>query len=541
MTQVWHIFAKDLRYLRRPLIAWLALLLLSTLGSAAKARMVPTEGVAQALTQVGWLITAATSLMSVVLVVMLVHADPLVGVDGFWCTRPISRHALFASKLAFAMVFVALPGLVAQTLWSAAAGMLPGDLLLAVPETLLIEIVRIGLLMCLACLGSSVWRVLVSVVGPPVLIVLLVLLFTSGEPRHTHLEAALPVLRDPSPLIATCVLLAFGMPAIVWGYYHSRDRGGSVLLGVVLVVVAITTPAWFPSSVSFVGSPPRITEAWALDPTMTKPRLASDRFERSTLGGPPGGGRNDRLISIAGPVVLDGVPASYVAMPYTLSASIRFDDGVSVAGRRSYPQTVQVSAEREHPSLRWIGTGDRQELLRPNVRWETWPVLLEARAEDLERERGHAGRYTGSFRYLLYRFDRVATLPLRAGADYRERANGLRVIDATSRPDGCHAMVKTTRVSLAIYGAAPQVLSYQVAHRNGRPAGERRNRLGGLSDPLFERFSMSDSARYPVSVDFTEVTAFDAPACNDLNLLVDRSQVAGELTRTLELPHFQPY
>lgn len=540
MTQVWHIFAKDLRALRRPLIAWLAVLLLGTIATAAKVSMVPTEPVARALMQAGWLITTATSLMSVVLLVMLVHTDPLVGVDGFWCTRPISRNALFASKLAFALIFVAVPGLVGQTLWSAAAGLLPGDLLLALPETLLIEMVRIGLVLWFACLGSSVWRIVFYVVGTPALIALLVLFTASAEPTRTHLEATLPVLRDPSPLIATSLLLALGMPALVWGSYHWRHRGGSVLFGAALFLIAIAAPVWFPSNLSLVGGPPRLTEAWALDPTITKPRLASDQFERSTIGGQPRAGGNDRFVSIAGPVVLDGLPASYVAMPYTLSASVRFDDGVSVSGRRGYPRTVQVSPEQEHPSLRWIGTGDRLDLLRPNVRWETWPVLLEARADDLEREHGRAGHYSGSFRYLIDRLDRVATVPVRAGADYRERANGLRVIDVRSRPDGCHAIVKTTRVSLAIYGAAPPLLSYQLAHRDGQPANERRHHIGGVYDPLFERFSTSDSPGYPVSVDFTEVTASDAPSCDDLALLVDRSRVAGELTRTLELPHFQP-
>ena len=241
--------------------------------------------------------------------------------------------------------------------------MLPGDLLLALPETLLIQMMRVGLVLWLACLGASFWRVLLYLVGLPVLITLAFMLFGPREAPHTHLEAVLPILHDPSPLIASALLLAFGMPAIVWGFYRSRDRARSVLAGVALFFVAVSAPTWFPSNLSFVGGPPRLTAAWHSTRRLRSPGWPREQFARSTIGAAPGR-PNDGLVSIAGPGTR-WCPVLTVAMPYTVSASLRFDDGVSVYGRRSYPQTVQVPPGTDiHPCWIWQRCGSGSDAIR---------------------------------------------------------------------------------------------------------------------------------------------------------------------------------
>ncbi|MCX6537769.1 MAG: hypothetical protein NT151_02355 [Acidobacteria bacterium] len=113
MRRVLHLAWFDALALRVPLAVWGVLLLvdgtifylgpIDNIGLPEIGRLSVTFGLAA----VRWVAT-------VVIVAMLVHADPTVGTTTFWRTRPISRLALLASKLISALLWlVVLPGVVA--------------------------------------------------------------------------------------------------------------------------------------------------------------------------------------------------------------------------------------------------------------------------------------------------------------------------------------------------------------------------------------------------------------------------------------------
>jgi len=244
-----------------------------------------------------------------------------------------------------------------------------------------------------------------------------------------------------------------------------------------------------------------------------------------------------QFVTIAASVVLEGVPANYLVMPYTASAYVRFADGKYVVGKQSFPQTVERTPDApQHPSLRWRSVGYDIPLLRPDVRWESWPVVLEARAGDLKPRVGQTGAYVGTFRYTLVRVDETE-LPVREGATFRERTNSVEVLRAASQPDGCHLRLRMLHNNLAAIGTAPPVLSYRVVDRAGHAVHAPTTRVGGIPDPRIMRLPPWGGSSYPLGVDFIETTV--SPACTELHLIVERTQRAGELARTLSLPHFQ--
>jgi hypothetical protein len=207
-------------------------------------------------------------------------------------------------------------------------------------------------------------------------------------------------------------------------------------------------------------------------------------------------------------------------MPITLSARVDFADGTHLEGRRSY----------------WRDVGQ-----------DTWPVLLHAGYDDLLRLRGRSGRYTGTIRYTLHRVDRVATLPIRVGAEYFEHSSGIRIVDVAPQDDACHVTLKKVDVHLAALGAATPVFNWQFVDRHGRATFEHPARVNAVPEPLLRGLSPSNISR-TVRVDYLGIAPMFRPVprggpgggarCEDLTLAIDRTQLAGEITRTLELPDF---
>jgi hypothetical protein len=108
MSQVWHIFKKDVRYLRLEvsllfilalLYAWTATRLLRTIVSGPS----PFP-------------TLALILLSIFVIARLVHAEAIPGDKQFWITRPYRWKQLLAAKFLFILVFFHGPLLVAQLL-----------------------------------------------------------------------------------------------------------------------------------------------------------------------------------------------------------------------------------------------------------------------------------------------------------------------------------------------------------------------------------------------------------------------------------------
>jgi hypothetical protein len=98
----------------------------------------------------------ARSLAGALLVAQLVHADPLVGEQGFWLTRPISRGALFVSKVMTIMLAIVAPTFLGQVAPMIAFGVPPLDVTRLVSEYLLYQATGLIVVFAAAALTPNV-------------------------------------------------------------------------------------------------------------------------------------------------------------------------------------------------------------------------------------------------------------------------------------------------------------------------------------------------------------------------------------------------
>lgn len=106
MKTIWHVFLKDARRLALPLLVWVVL------GHVTYAVMGWTMGGSRAEEMVGWraggfgVATLEWMFVWLLLVALLIHADPLTDTRAFWVTRPISGRQLFGAKMLGLVVLV---------------------------------------------------------------------------------------------------------------------------------------------------------------------------------------------------------------------------------------------------------------------------------------------------------------------------------------------------------------------------------------------------------------------------------------------------
>src|SRR5256885_11020029 len=134
MTHIGHIVGKDLRRLRWPLVGWFAIVaagtLIATVGAdVALAGLAPQLGIAE----MSQLLSIVYVVVLALLISMLVHADPLVGREAFWITRPIAPGSLMAAKFAFAALFFVIVPLVGIVSGAAFFGLPRGEIAMTVP------------------------------------------------------------------------------------------------------------------------------------------------------------------------------------------------------------------------------------------------------------------------------------------------------------------------------------------------------------------------------------------------------------------------
>lgn len=97
-----------------------------------------------------------------VLLIRLMHADPWVGTNAWWMTRPMRRFHLFVARAAFAFGLILLPQMMLQALFAVWHGFTAAQLLQAAAEVLLYSTVVIATVGAAAAL-SQTWVELVVV------------------------------------------------------------------------------------------------------------------------------------------------------------------------------------------------------------------------------------------------------------------------------------------------------------------------------------------------------------------------------------------
>jgi hypothetical protein len=234
MRLIPHLAWHDLRSQRVPLLVWagiLALLPAAILVGPALLLHMPRTPVLLLLRLLSTGFLAA----------LIVQRDSLVGTTAFWLTRPITRVALFASKLvSLAAVLVVVPWAVTLIAWWS-TGALVSDAVRAGTAVAVEQGVVTLLAAMAACITSSLTHLVVAAVAS------FALVSAAGGVVVPAILRFWPFMTpygrwQPDVFIVTIFVL--GLPIIGYQYIKRRERRSAAMVMVALLTAIAAGLAW---------------------------------------------------------------------------------------------------------------------------------------------------------------------------------------------------------------------------------------------------------------------------------------------------------
>lgn len=539
MRHVAHLIRKDLRTVAVVALIWIVLMAIEVAavftGRMARPLSSDPQTALAALMDVLPFIELA---VIVVIVSMVIHADPVLDPRAFWVTRPIPRSQIFAAKLIVIFAVVLLPVLAVFGILLTAYDVPLAYIRIASVEIVLSTVVPLLWLIVAAALTASLTRLVMLMAGVFVTFSLFALLLQPASGRDEIYR--LRNVSDPAPDLVVTVIVVTGLCALIHQCYRRRDWR-VVAGGIVLVFcLANTVESYWPGYRLFEWEG-EVKGGWT-DPSVARLRLLDDRQLVSA--------HQWELSTLAAPLVLDGLPDGYVAMPHTISAQLTRPDGTVLRSMHPVqPETVNAKGEY-HPSQIY-GLRDRWTFEGP-PRWYTWPTLLSLRSghrgaaagsnaggNDADDAAYYSGVYEGTFIYWIARQERVAALRLDAGQAYADGPRRIGVVEAVDAGGVCRATLETSTTGVRFAGPREPFTRYYFADRRTGarlPATETDRsvrRAGPFSNAWFFR-----AAFIQWDVEAPRGATDGAPSCEDTDVIFMRTSAAGTLTRSLTLPDF---
>ena len=236
LPQPLHIFRKDVRHLWPETLVVLALFAAFAWSAPSGWQNSPYAAAAPVLSvflkflmPISWLVVISR----------LIHDEPLVGDRQFWTSRPYHWAKLMAAKLLYLGVFLYLPFLLMQAWLLKHAGLYPTTALPALLQNLLLLTVIIVVpLIAIAAVTSTFARMLVSVLGAVIYIVILGLIF-----------GFLAFQRMPPPVLQPVLIGIFiVLPAValVYQYATRKTTNARIMLAatpLLIFILLFLTPA----------------------------------------------------------------------------------------------------------------------------------------------------------------------------------------------------------------------------------------------------------------------------------------------------------
>jgi hypothetical protein len=439
MRRILHLAWFDMLALRVPLAAWGTLLLvegaLFYFGPFDNTGL-PEFGrfsVSFGFVMVRWVAT-------VVIIALLVHADPTVGTTSFWRSRPISRPVLMASKLLSAFLMcVALPAVVAMVVLLL-LGVDPWQAVVGGSATCYEQVLIVLIVVALASVtGDLVQLTVAAVIGLGVWLAMEQVLLPGAFSIWPTLEKTLAYgPRLPLP----AVVVGLGALVTIHQYLTLRMwRSAAVLVFAIALAsmaprLGIATPR---TSLSW----PAVVAASLISPSdVALSVVAGSQFEQR-----PSRTINDKITSVrqlSFQLTTSGEPAAIWLKPVEITSSLEFPDHSigrwssrwpSVVLRLESPPPATV-ADQPYRGIRQA-LGNPELVISPYLRQaRTGLSVFEIPESQWQQYQGQPVRLDATVTMLAHRFRAMAAAPLKAGV-------------RMSLPDGGVVAVQSARRTLS--------------------------------------------------------------------------------------------
>ena len=548
MNQTGHILRKDLKRLRWALLAW-TLVVAGRVVFTVVEPSIAFGGLDIIVANLSGLLTLLDILLLALIVSWLVHADPPVGADAFWLTRPIDRSALTTAKLTLAGLFLLLVPFIGHALTMTVMGATVGDVVGAAPTFVLSQVLWVVLLLALATVTPSLTRFALAIAAAMAAIALgvgfSVSLLMLREPDVSSYSDSL--LSDPTAGIVSVVVLSAAMTGVVVFQYRKRWTSRAVLLATAGFVVSLIVSATWPWHFAAPIEPD--PGAWARSASVTAaidsdvaPQI-SDEFTLRRMATP--------RKQIAVPLHLTDVPAGYSVRSTGVRASLALPAGTTLHSEQNIMTSARRSDRRPDRTER-LQTALGGRVWSPDEGgYEQWPVVLTVTDPQYDRYRRNGGRLELLIDFRLNRTTAIGTLPLVSGAALRHGATRFDVVRVVRRPDGCMVLLRWFIVRKFLAPEAPAYHEFVLRNRLSGDAfvGDTRTSphealsisnfsIGHSSDEDF--FVQTVAITYPARTSSSaDPTRIDGAWLSEAELVVVESAYAGHVTRMLTVDGFR--
>ena len=220
-----HIFKKDLRRLWPLLcimIAFIGLRLAALMRDLLTGNPPQIEPVSYLQTS-GLFGPTGLEILIMLILVLLIHEEPLVGTSAFWLTRPIPRTSLIAAKGAFILLFLVAVPVAADFVVLFRYGLEANRIISVLLQVLSIHLVFIGSITAVAVLTGSI-QAFVLALGA-------IMLFMPLCARFLHIDI-------PGTLTTVLCLV------VILHQYLTRRTRRSVVIFIVGLLLTVPTADW---------------------------------------------------------------------------------------------------------------------------------------------------------------------------------------------------------------------------------------------------------------------------------------------------------
>ena len=327
MSQVLHIFKKDVRYLWPEVLASLVVTAIfvkiypHTWATGYQTSRLPNvvANIVTVLVPVSWW----------VMTTRLIHSEPLVGERQFWITRPYQWPKLLAAKALFLVAFLYTPFLIAQSLLLREGGFHPSSYLLGLFFNLFL--ITLILLIPIAAVAT-----VTSGFAKAVLWLLSVVVYIAGL---AAVGGLLFPSDDPTTYGGSIVFFVLGslcVAAIILQYATRNVRLARWLLVAAAATVAVTVFPWPGSALVRLEYPPTSANV----PPPAHLEFSSDSSLRVTSYG-----SDEKELLLQFPLAVSGVAAGTAVRADAVAVTITAPNGLHWSSYLQYDGQYFTSGE----------------------------------------------------------------------------------------------------------------------------------------------------------------------------------------------------